>query len=166
MRQKRAQVTLGNTSWDGYGATAAQASKDAEAKRDADLERLIKQSFSPRVFETPDGRIAVTHVLADGSWGYSFYDRLLGDKRFRQGGSATGGWTEREAERALRRNLAQQAIKLHPETGKCDSGEHYLEEDDIEGLKEHLAYCQWQIRYAVAKRMGKDDAACREYANG
>lgn len=166
MRQKRAQVTLGGTTWDGYGATAAQARKDAEARRDADLERLMKQSFSPRVFDTPDGRIAVVHVLSDGTWGYSFHDRLIGDKRLRQGGSASGGWTERDAERALRRNLAQQAIKLHPETGKCDSGEHYLEEEDTEGRKEHLRYCNWQLRYAMAKAAGKDDAACRSYADG
>jgi len=156
MRTKK-QVTVDLYGALGVGHTQAEAKTDA-ARRIACAFRDGHgfASYSPKMLRFPNGAVGLLYRDLAG-WNYS----VLWPGHDRQDGYSVGLWvdTQREAERSLRRHMAQLHIF---ETD--DDGMSLLLPDDEDGRKEHARYLKFQVAYRQYKAEGKSDHDCHRLA--
>ena len=133
----------------GYGSTKTEAKQDAERQ----LVAATEGYYEARMRRFPAGQVGLLYRDLHG-WNYS----ILHADRSETNGYALGGYPSRQdAERALRRHIAQNLIFVTEENGL----EVLANEAD---RKDHQMYVAWQGYYKELRTQGYSDVDAHRLA--
>ena len=153
-RDKRVYINV--LGIDGYGATKAEARRDAERQ----IEKAMDGPYAPLVFRFPVGYIGIVSRTAPYRQAQQWeYCSLYPDETQLRAFTCThGGYETRDAaERALRTHIAQNLLFVTEENG--------LEVLTDEGDKlRHKDYITWQLRYKAYRAQGYSDTDAHRLA--
>ena len=134
----------------GYGPTKTEAKQDAERH----LESAMHGSYTPRMYRFPAGYMGVITREPVGGWQYT----ILGPQdTARHGAGCLGIETADQAERGLRRHIAQNLIFVTDDNGL----KVLTHEAD---RRSHQEYIVWQEYYKELLAQGYSDTDAHRLA--
>jgi hypothetical protein len=147
-RTKTIEVTLYGIT--GFGSTRAEAKAAAEARITAALDG----HDIPTMLRFP---MAIVGLVYRDLWGWQY--SIMTDQMQRGYVVHTNAQTAQEAERMLRRHVAQNLLFQVEDHGLSVM-------QDAQDRADHVRYVDWQECYRAAAKKGYDDADARRIADG
>ena len=161
-KKPKHSISVGCRTWNG---DSAREVRDRMLSELGDM--LNWHNFTPAVLFLPDEGVVVCSMNPEGTWYYEFIRPETGHGDYPPGcphsGGSCGAYKSREdCVLHARRHLAQMA---YDSSGKVESC-RWIDPYDPEGLSQHITWCDWQDRFAAARRAGMTDEQARAHADG
>ena len=158
---KKWQITHGVMAWEG------STSREVEEARDRTLDRKFGAWDSSPDIVMAGPFIGVVWQVHNGDFSYiirerRFPDRVeYGNRRLAAGCAHHGAWSRLEAERRMRRDLAQRVAGLGQ-----DDGLGIILTDDGEGIADHRRWLKFQTEYKRLISSGLPESEAHYRASG